>query len=165
MNSSETILEKNRLITIKLIFMIKKLTFAFAAMVISVASYAQSQFEWKEAKSGGYTYKYVTNDPTQARFYTLKNGLTVILSPTKKDPRIQAYVAIKAGSKTDPATNTGLAHYLEHMLFKGTDKYGSLFFFSSRRRHTRCSCDWSSDVCSSDLVAMVALPLAPRVAC
>jgi predicted Zn-dependent peptidase len=52
--------------------------------------------------------------------------LTVILSPTKKDPRIQAYVAIKAGSKTDPATNTGLAHYLEHMLFKGTDKYGSL---------------------------------------
>ena len=56
----------------------------------------------------------------------MKNGLTVILSPTNKDPRIQAYVAIKAGSKTDPATNTGLAHYLEHMLFKGTDKYGSL---------------------------------------
>lgn len=106
--------------------MIKKLTFAFAAMVISVASYAQSQFEWKEAKNGGYTYKYVTNDPAKARFYTLKNGLTVILSPTNKDPRIQAYVAIKAGSKTDPATNTGLAHYLEHMLFKGTDKYGSL---------------------------------------
>ena len=76
--------------------------------------------------SGGYTYKYVTNDPCESSFYTLKNGLTVILSPTNKDPRIQAYVAIKAGSKTDPATNTGLAHYLEHMLFKGTDKYGSL---------------------------------------
>ena len=88
---------------------------------------AQAQdYRWKEARSGGYTYKYVTNDPTQARFYTLKNGLTVILSPTKKDPRIQAYIATKAGSKTDPATNTGLAHYLEHMLFKGTDKYGSL---------------------------------------
>src|SRR2546422_6359900 len=28
-----------------------------------------------------------------------------------------------------------------------------LFFFSSRRRHTRCSRDWSSDVCSSDLVS------------
>jgi hypothetical protein len=68
MNSSETILEKNRLITIKLIFMIKKLTFAFAAMIISVASYAQSQFEWKEAKSGGYSYKYVTNDPTKQDF-------------------------------------------------------------------------------------------------
>src|SRR2546422_1270680 len=29
----------------------------------------------------------------------------------------------------------------------------SIFFFSSRRRHTRCSRDWSSDVCSSDLAA------------
>ena len=87
---------------------------------------AQSPIEWKEASSNGYTYKYVTNDATKARFYTLKNGLTVILSPTKKDPRIQAYIAIKAGSKTDPSTNTGLAHYLEHMLFKGTDKYGTL---------------------------------------
>src|SRR5687768_18609878 len=28
-----------------------------------------------------------------------------------------------------------------------------MFFFSSRRRHTRCSRDWSSDVCSSDLQA------------
>lgn len=90
------------------------------------ATYAQQKFEWKEATSGGYTYKYVTNDPTQSRFYTLKNGLTVILSPSKKEPRIQSYIAVKAGSKTDPATNTGLAHYLEHMLFKGTDKFGSL---------------------------------------
>src|SRR5256886_10793897 len=34
--------------------------------------------------------------------------------------------------------------------------YASLtvcFFFSSRRRHTRFDCDWSSDVCSSDLIA------------
>ncbi|MEI9957917.1 MAG: insulinase family protein [Ferruginibacter sp.] len=35
-------------------------------------------------------------------------------------------MATKAGSKTDPADHTGLAHYLEHMLFKGTDKFGSL---------------------------------------
>jgi predicted Zn-dependent peptidase len=84
------------------------------------------KYQWQTATSGGYTYKYVTNDPARARFYTLSNGLTVILSPTKKDPRIQCFVATKAGSKTDPATHTGLAHYLEHMLFKGTDKYGSL---------------------------------------
>src|SRR6267142_3128605 len=30
----------------------------------------------------------------------------------------------------------------------------SLFFFSSRRRHTRLTCDWSSDVCSSDLIVV-----------
>lgn len=94
--------------------------------VFSSSLTAQNKYEWKEASAAGYNYKYVTNDPMKARFYTLKNGLTVILSPTKKEPRIQCYVATKAGSKTDPATHTGLAHYLEHMLFKGTDKYGSL---------------------------------------
>ncbi|RYD83291.1 MAG: insulinase family protein [Sphingobacteriales bacterium] len=98
-----------------------------ALSLVSAGAMAQSsKFEWATATSGGYTYRYVTNDPSKARFYTLKNGLTVVLSPTNKDPRIQCYVAVKAGSKTDPATNTGLAHYLEHMLFKGTDKYGSL---------------------------------------
>lgn len=92
----------------------------------SVTTFAQvKKYDWKEANEGGYTYRYVTNDPTNSRFYTLKNGLTVILSPSKKVPRIQAYIATKAGSKTDPADHTGLAHYLEHMLFKGTDKFGS----------------------------------------
>ncbi|MBP1616649.1 MAG: protease3 [Bacteroidetes bacterium] len=95
----------------------------FAA--VSFLTFGQT-YEWKQAESNGYAYKYVTNDPTHSRFYTLKNGLTVVLSPTTKEPRIQAYVAVKAGSKTDPATNTGLAHYLEHMMFKGTDKYGTL---------------------------------------
>ncbi|UJF28614.1 insulinase family protein [Kaistella sp. 97-N-M2] len=106
--------------------MFKKLSLAMVTLLFSLQTFAQNQFQWKEASGNGYTYKYVTNDPMQARFYTLKNGLTVILSPTKKDPRIQAYVAVKAGSKTDPRTNTGLAHYLEHLVFKGTDKYGSL---------------------------------------
>lgn len=104
--------------------MIKRF-FLLSTLAVALGLNAQKK-EWKTAESNGYTYKYVTDDPTKARFYTLKNGLTVILSPTNKDPRIQAYIAVKAGSKTDPATNTGLAHYLEHMMFKGTDKYGSL---------------------------------------
>lgn len=97
-------------------------------LLISGQIFAQktATVQWQTATSGGYSYKYVTNDPLKARFYTLKNGLTVILSSTNKDPRIQCYIATKAGSKTDPANHTGLAHYLEHMLFKGTDKFGSL---------------------------------------
>ena len=106
---------------------ITKWLFAAAFLFLSLAVLAQGgPYEWKEASSGGYTYRYVTNDPASSRFYTLKNGLTVILSPTSKEPRIQCYVATKAGSKTDPADHTGLAHYLEHMLFKGTDQFGSL---------------------------------------
>ena len=103
-----------------------KPVFFVLLLLLNVAAFSQAKYEWKEATSGGYTYKYVTNDPDKARFYTLKNGLTVILSATNKDPRIQCYIATKAGSKTDPANHTGLAHYLEHMLFKGTDKFGSL---------------------------------------
>src|SRR6266481_10186946 len=36
-------------------------------------------------------------------------------------------------------------------LIYGNIRYNDFFFFSSRRRHTRWNCDWSSDVCSSDL--------------
>lgn len=81
---------------------------------------------WKEGKSGNYTYKYVVGDPLQTRIYRLKNGLTVMLSPNKKEPRIAVRIAVRAGSNTDPKEHTGLAHYLEHMLFKGTDRFGTL---------------------------------------
>lgn len=87
---------------------------------------AQSVYQWKTASSGGYTYKYVTNDPTKSRFYTLKNGLTVVLSQNTKEPVIEFRLAVRAGSNTDPKSSTGLAHYLEHLLFKGTDKFGTM---------------------------------------
>jgi predicted Zn-dependent peptidase len=93
---------------------------------ISTIAGAQNKYEWKEGKSGGYTYKYITNDPMRARFYTLKNGLTVILTVNKKDPRIQTLIGTRAGSNNDPHDHTGLAHYLEHLLFKGTQQFGSL---------------------------------------
>lgn len=75
-----------------------------------------------------YKYESVPNDPLNARIYKLSNGLTVYMSVYKNAPRIQTYIAVRAGSKNDPSDATGLAHYLEHMLFKGTDKFGSLDF-------------------------------------
>ena len=84
------------------------------------------KYEWKQAAANGYTYKYVSNDPMLTRFYTLKNGLTVILTRNTKEPRISTRIAVRAGSNTDPKEHTGLAHYLEHVLFKGTEKYGTL---------------------------------------
>ncbi|HEY4108468.1 M16 family metallopeptidase [Puia sp.] len=99
------------------------------SLSVSTAARAQDtnpKYVWKEGTSGGYTYKYVTNDPLQTRLYTLSNGLTVLLSPNHKEPRVAVRIAVRAGSNTDPRDHTGLAHYLEHMLFKGTDKFGSL---------------------------------------
>lgn len=101
-------------------------------LLVSATLLVQSAFSqsappaWKEAQAGGYKYRYIAGDPMQARFYTLSNGLTVILSVNKKDPRIQTLIGVRAGSNSDPATHTGLAHYLEHLLFKGTSQYGSL---------------------------------------
>ncbi len=71
-------------------------------------------------------FETVKNDPVKAKIYTLKNGLKVYLSVYKDAPRIQTFIAAKTGSKNDPADATGLAHYLEHMLFKGTSKVASL---------------------------------------
>ena len=80
------------------------------------------------AQSGGsklYTYESVPNDPMGVRIYTLDNGLKVYLSVNKEQPRVQTMITVKTGSKNDPADVTGLAHYLEHMVFKGTSKYGT----------------------------------------
>ncbi len=73
----------------------------------------------------GKEYQSYEGDPAQARIYTLDNGLTVYLSQNKDKPRIQTYFAVRAGSKNDPSDATGLAHYLEHMLFKGTHEMGT----------------------------------------
>lgn len=71
-------------------------------------------------------YDSVPGDPLKTRVYTFNNGFKVFISVVKDQPKVQGYVVIKAGSKNDPANATGLAHYLEHMLFKGTDKFGTL---------------------------------------
>lgn len=74
----------------------------------------------------GFKYETVSNDPTGLRLYTLDNGLKVYLSKNTDEPKIQTYIAVRAGSNYDPKESTGLAHYLEHMLFKGTHKIGAL---------------------------------------
>ncbi|TAE39190.1 MAG: insulinase family protein [Runella slithyformis] len=102
------------------------------------ASFAQTKlYDWKTASSGGYTYKYVTNDATGARFYQLKNGLTVILSTNKREPRIYAMMTTRAGAVNDPRTNTGLAHYLEHLMFKGTTNFGTTDYAKEKQLLTQ----------------------------
>jgi len=61
----------------------------------------------------------------KARIYTLDNGLKVYMTVNKETPRIQTYVAVRVGGKNDPAETTGLAHYFEHLMFKGTQQFGT----------------------------------------
>jgi len=72
-----------------------------------------------------YKYQTVSGDLMKTRIYTLDNGLKVYLSVNKEKPRIQTCIAIRTGSRNDPAETTGLAHYLEHLMFKGTKQFGT----------------------------------------
>ena len=93
----------------------KKLIKLIALVAISVAALS----------SCGPKYETVKNDPQDTNIYTLDNGLKVFMSVNKETPRIQTYIAVKVGSKNDPSETTGLAHYFEHLMFKGTEKFGT----------------------------------------
>jgi len=73
----------------------------------------------------GYSYQSVSNDPSGLRIYTLKNGLKAYLAVNKDEPRIMTMIAVRAGSNNDPEATTGLAHYFEHLMFKGTSSFGT----------------------------------------
>ena len=75
--------------------------------------------------AGKYEYQTVPGDKMNTLIYTLPNGLKVYMSVNKKEPRIQANIAVRVGGKNDPAETTGLAHYFEHLMFKGTKNYGT----------------------------------------
>lgn len=64
--------------------------------------------------------------PQGLQQYTLSNGLTVYLWEDANQPDVSGWVITRAGSYDEPADYTGLAHYLEHMLFKGTQEIGAL---------------------------------------
>jgi zinc protease len=56
------------------------------------------------------------------RTETLPNGLRIYLKPVPGSPVVTTMVAYKVGSADEDLDHTGLSHYLEHLMFKGTDK-------------------------------------------
>ena len=91
----------------------KRLIIMAAAVIALLASCSQ------------YKYETVSGDPMEAKMYTLDNGLKVYMTVNKETPRIQTYIAVKVGGKNDPSETTGLAHYFEHLMFKGSDQFGT----------------------------------------
>ena len=77
------------------------------------------------ASCSQYRYETVKGDPLGTKIYTLDNGLKVYMSVNKETPRIQTYIAVKVGGKNDPSETTGLAHYFEHLMFKGSQNFGT----------------------------------------
>ena len=79
-----------------------------------------------------YSYETVEGDLLGTKIYTLDNGLKVYMSVNPDEPRIQTYIAVKVGAKNDPSETTGLAHYFEHLMFKGTEQFGTSNFAAEK---------------------------------
>ncbi len=65
------------------------------------------------------------NPSLKVNRYVLANGFTIYLNADKTAKDVFGAVIVKAGSKNDPADATGMAHYQEHLLFKGTTQFGT----------------------------------------
>src|SRR5512139_1062471 len=57
--------------------------------------------------------------------HTLKNGMRFLIVERRESPTFSAYIRFKVGSVNEAPGQTGLAHLLEHMMFKGTTQFGS----------------------------------------
>jgi len=99
--------------------------FISVSVFCMINAMAQKFETQKLTDNQGYAYETVKNDQSGVRVYTLKNGLKVYLAKNEDAPRIQTYIPVRTGSNNDPSDNTGLAHYLEHMVFKGTSHLGT----------------------------------------
>ncbi len=66
-----------------------------------------------------------TPPPDAVHAATLGNGFRVFIAENHERPEVFGAVVVKTGAKNDPADDTGMAHYLEHMLFKGTTALGT----------------------------------------
>ncbi|MBV8325820.1 M16 family metallopeptidase [Chryseobacterium sp.] len=99
--------------------------FISVSLFCMLSAMAQKFDTQKLTDAQGYNYETVKNDQAGVRVYTLKNGLKVYLAKNEDAPRIQTYIPVRTGSNNDPSDNTGLAHYLEHMIFKGTSHLGT----------------------------------------
>jgi len=60
--------------------------------------------------------------------FTLKNGMRFLIVERHTTPQVACRIAIRAGSALEEAGKTGIAHLLEHMMFKGTKNFGTLDF-------------------------------------
>ena len=68
----------------------------------------------------------VMNAQLKVKTTKLDNGLKVVMCEDHSTPKVYGAVYVHAGSKNDPADATGMAHYFEHIMFKGTDKIGTI---------------------------------------
>jgi predicted Zn-dependent peptidase len=102
------------------------MTTAFLAALIACSAFAAPPAWQENSRLPALVSAPLPGDGLKVTVHRLKNGLSVYLSPNHETPRISAWIAVRAGSRHDPSNSTGMAHYLEHMFFKGSTNLGTL---------------------------------------
>lgn len=72
------------------------------------------------------------DDPLDVTVHALSNGMLVYISTDETSAKVDAHVVVRAGARQEPEHATELAHYLEHMMFKGTDRLGTTDWAAER---------------------------------
>ncbi|MBP5527352.1 MAG: insulinase family protein [Bacteroidales bacterium] len=72
-----------------------------------------------------FVFAATAQDKLKVETFHLSNGLKVILCESHDQPKIYGSVVVHAGSKNEDPNATGVAHYFEHIMFKGTDRIGT----------------------------------------
>jgi predicted Zn-dependent peptidase len=100
----------------------------------------------------------LAGDAMGVTIHRLSNGLTVYISTDRSTPSVSSWISVRSGSRHDPANSTGLAHYLEHMLFKGSGKLGTLDIAKEKPHLDRIAAlyDELRDASDSDRAAIFA---------
>ena len=88
--------------------LMRRIVFSMAALLATIT--AAAQLDVKELK--------------------LSNGMTVWLNEDHSQPKVFGAVVVRAGAKDCP--NTGIAHYFEHIMFKGTDRMGTIDYAAEK---------------------------------
>ncbi|MEM6992068.1 MAG: pitrilysin family protein, partial [Myxococcota bacterium] len=123
--------------------MVKKTRWSFVAVVLAACAHApaaeggaplpaaQAVTE-PAAADDDLLPKPLADDPLGVTVHALSNGMRVYISPDHTKPLVDARIIVRAGHRHESDDATGLAHYLEHMLFKGTDKLGTRDYEAER---------------------------------
>ena len=126
-----------------------KKVFSFIAVIlwlVSISSCTQN-----------YRYETVPGDPLNSRIYTLSNGMKVYMTVYKEEPSIQTMIAVKVGGKNDPAETTGLAHYFEHLMFKGTKHFGTQDYAAEKPLLDRIEAEFETYRQTTDSLQRIAI--------
>jgi len=95
----------------------------------------------------------------QLSTFTLRNGATVYVWEDKSQPDVYGMVTFNVGSIDDPANYTGLAHYLEHVMFKGTQTIGCLDWEKEKPLYEQIIAKYDEMAATTDAKAKEALGL------